>query len=59
MAQPRIRYEDGRPYTVPETLEELTGPTSGVVELLWPADTRSKRCARCGGCRRARSSLTG
>lgn len=33
MAQPRIRYEDGRPYTVPETLEELTGPTSGVVEL--------------------------
>ncbi|MCW6007900.1 hypothetical protein K1W54_25655 [Micromonospora sp. CPCC 205371] len=33
MAQPRIRYEDGRPYTVPETLEELTGPTRGVVEL--------------------------
>ncbi|MEJ3743328.1 hypothetical protein WEI85_08585 [Actinomycetes bacterium KLBMP 9797] len=33
MAQARIRYEDGRPYTVPETLEELTGPTSGVVEL--------------------------
>jgi len=33
MAQPRILYEDGRPYTVPETLEELTGPTSGVVEL--------------------------
>jgi hypothetical protein len=23
----RIRYEHGRPYTVPETLEELTGPT--------------------------------
>jgi hypothetical protein len=33
MAQPRILYEDGRPYTVPETLEELTGPTTGVVEL--------------------------
>ena len=33
MPQPRILYEDGRPYTVPETLEELTGPTSGVVEL--------------------------
>ena len=33
MAQPRILYEDGRPYTVPDTLEELTGPTSGVVEL--------------------------
>ena len=29
----RILYEDGRPYTVPETLEELTGPTLGVVEL--------------------------
>jgi hypothetical protein len=33
MAQPRILYEDGRPYTVPESLEELTGPTTGVVEL--------------------------
>lgn len=33
MAQPRMLYEDGRPYTVPESLEELTGPTVGVVEL--------------------------
>jgi hypothetical protein len=33
MAQPRILYEDGRPYTVPDSLEELTGPTAGVVEL--------------------------
>lgn len=33
MAEGRILYEDGRPYTVPETLEELTGPTSGVVRL--------------------------
>jgi hypothetical protein len=33
MAQPRMLYEDGRPYTVPESLEELTGPTAGVVEL--------------------------
>jgi hypothetical protein len=33
MAHSRILYEDGRPYAVPETLEELTGPTSGVVEL--------------------------
>ena len=33
MDAPRVLYEDGRPYTVPETLEELTGPTSGVVEL--------------------------
>jgi hypothetical protein len=33
MAQARVLYEDGRPYTVPDSLEELTGPTSGVVEL--------------------------
>jgi hypothetical protein len=33
MAQLRRLYEDGRPYTVPESLEELTGPTAGVVEL--------------------------
>jgi hypothetical protein len=33
MAQPRILYEDGRPYTVPNLLDELTGPTTGVVEL--------------------------
>jgi len=33
MAQQRRLYEDGRPYTVPESLEELTGPTAGVVEL--------------------------
>jgi len=33
MPPPRILYQDGRPYTVPETLEELTGPTTGVVEL--------------------------
>lgn len=33
MAQPRTLYEEGRPYTVPDSLEELTGPTTGVVEL--------------------------
>lgn len=33
MAQPRMLYEYGRPYTVPDSLEELTGPTTGVVEL--------------------------
>jgi hypothetical protein len=33
MDQSRTLYEDGRPYTVPETLEELTGPLHGVVEL--------------------------
>jgi hypothetical protein len=33
MAQPRILYEDGRPYTLPESLDELSGPTTGVVEL--------------------------
>ncbi len=26
-------YADNRPYVVPESLDELTGPTSGVVEL--------------------------
>lgn len=33
MAEQRARYEDNRPYTVPETLTELTGPTSGSVTL--------------------------
>lgn len=33
MAQARLLYEDGRPYTVPDSLEELTGPISGVIEL--------------------------
>lgn len=29
----RLRYADVRPYAVPDTLGELTGPASGVVEL--------------------------
>jgi hypothetical protein len=33
MAQVRVLYEDGRPHTVPDSLEELIGPTTGVVEL--------------------------
>jgi hypothetical protein len=33
MAQPRILYEDGRPYTLPDSLDELSGPTTGMVEL--------------------------
>lgn len=33
MAQPRILYEDGRPYTVPDSLDDLSGPTTGIVEL--------------------------
>jgi hypothetical protein len=33
MAEKRMGYADVRPYTVPETLEELTGPTGGIVEL--------------------------
>jgi len=28
-----VRYADIRPYTVPESLRELAGPTSGVVSL--------------------------
>ncbi len=38
MAQPRMLYEAGRPYTVPDSLEELSGPTTGVVELPWHLD---------------------
>lgn len=33
MAQLRILYEDSRPYTVPDSLDLLTGPSTGVVEL--------------------------
>lgn len=29
----RLRYADVRPYVVPDTLSELTGPASGVVKL--------------------------
>lgn len=29
----RLRYADARPFVVPDALEELVGPTSGVVEL--------------------------
>ena len=29
----RVRYADNRPYVVPESLDELTGPTGGLVEL--------------------------
>ncbi|MDW4911035.1 hypothetical protein RB628_38420 [Streptomyces sp. ADMS] len=29
----RVRYAEIRPYTVPETLDELVGPTDGVVVL--------------------------
>jgi hypothetical protein len=29
----RILYQDGRTYTVPGTLDELTGPTGGQVTL--------------------------
>jgi len=29
----RLRYADVRPYVVPDTLDELVGPASGVMEL--------------------------
>jgi hypothetical protein len=29
----RLRYADARPFVLPETLDELVGPMSGVVEL--------------------------
>lgn len=33
MGKSRVLYADRRPYLVAESLEELTGPVSGVVEL--------------------------
>jgi hypothetical protein len=30
---PRVRYADMRPYLLPETLDELAGPDSGVIRL--------------------------
>lgn len=33
MAKHRVLYADRRPYVVAATLDELTGPTSGVVKL--------------------------
>lgn len=33
MAEERRLYADNRPYTVPDTLDELTGPTGGRVTL--------------------------
>lgn len=33
MADSRVLYADRRPYVVAESLDELTGPTSGVVVL--------------------------
>lgn len=33
MAERRVLYADRRPYVVADTLDELTGPTSGVVDL--------------------------
>ncbi|WP_307818473.1 hypothetical protein [Streptomyces sp. MBT62] len=38
-----MRYAEIRPYTVPETLEELAGPTAGVVILLTVLDWTPKR----------------
>jgi len=39
----RPSYEQRRPWTVPETLDELTGPTSGVVELPGHLDWSEQR----------------
>lgn len=42
MEQQRVLYEDGRPYTVPDSLKKLTGPTSGElpVRLDWSEQGR-------------------
>jgi len=39
----RVRYAEIRPYAVPETLEELAGPRSGVVVLPTLLDWTPKR----------------
>lgn len=39
----RVRYAEIRPYTVPETLEELAGPAAGVVVLPTVLDWTPKR----------------
>jgi hypothetical protein len=41
--QAGTRYADIRPYTVPESLSELTGPTSGVVDLPTSLDWSQQR----------------
>lgn len=41
--QAGTRYPDVRPYTVPESLSELTGPTSGVVVLPTSLDWSQQR----------------
>lgn len=33
MPQRHVLYEEGRPYAVPDSLDELAGPTAGVLEL--------------------------
>lgn len=43
MTERRVLYADRRPYVVPETLEELTGPTAGVVELPLHLDWSEQR----------------
>ena len=39
----RVRYAEIRPYTVPETLSELTGPVGGVIVLPTALDWTPKR----------------
>jgi hypothetical protein len=33
MSQRHVLYEESRPYAVPDSLDELTGPTTGVLDL--------------------------
>ncbi|GAB3407397.1 hypothetical protein [Flindersiella endophytica] len=43
MTERRVLYADRRPYVVPDTLAELTGPTTGVVELPLHLDWSEQR----------------
>ena len=43
MAERKVRYADTRPYVTPDSLDELSGPTTGVIELPIGLDWSERR----------------
>jgi hypothetical protein len=43
VAERKARYADTRPYVTPDTLDELAGPASGVIELPISLDWSERR----------------
>jgi hypothetical protein len=43
MAERKARYADIRPYVTPDSLDELSGPTTGVIELPISLDWSERR----------------